>query len=1358
MSTRLLRTILTVLMMLGGAAAGHAAWIGPDGAAPEAPAIAVSEAGVGRTVIDIEVPGLAAETIEIDGKAHTKLVLPGHVQLLERGAPQLPYITTSLIIPDQGTPQVRVVKSQYREYAIDPVAPSKGSILRTVDPATVPYEFGPAYQGGVFPAEIASVSEPYIVRDYRGVNVRLFPAQWDADRGLLRVLTSVTLEVVTEGSGGVNAKTTGFGQVSRTFDALYAQQFANYDGAAKYVINGGEGPMLIVCYDAFVSAMQPFIQWKTERGIPVEMITTSSVGGTVSGIQAAIQQRYDSAAGLAFVVLVGDGAQVPHYSGAYEGANDDTRYMRLNGTDVYPDALISRISATTPTDVSTQTTKFIQYERDIAGAADWTHMATGIASNEGSPTDAERANWLRTDLLAYNFTDVDQIYQGQGGTTSGITNAVNAGRSLVNYIGHGSGTSWSSVYYSNTDVAGLTNTAWPWIIDVSCLNGGISAIGTSFAEAWMRAGSPAQPYGAVGMYSSSTSTPWVPPCVMQAEAVDLLCAETSNVIGVLCQAGIMEVVDVYGTSGEGLQLIEQYNLFGDCSLVVRTASPQTMTVAHQPVVPLFAPTFSVNAGVAGAVATLSGGGVIYGTGTTDASGNVDLVMQNDIDTIGDLTLTVFGYNLETYQATLQAVVPANISIVPATVPVGQTTSVTVTVTDPDTGGGMAGILVDVVGYGFNASAVQTDAAGQVVMDVTPLYGEGLTIRGQEIGADYYMFSELLTVTGAMALGQPTVTAGVPSIGMDGTLTPHIEGEITATARNAEFTLFLRGGGLDLQLETTGTELMTAATPTELSPVTATIAKPGFSIFQQDIDVVAAFGTLAGTVTDADNGGAALPDARVYGFPQGADPSGTPLFDVTTNALGAYTVADELAVGYYDIYVSKFGYMPYQETYFLLYGANDHGIAVAQAPAGVLSGVITGSDNGLPLDGAVRVYRSDNDQLMGEFATNPATGYYESGGLPYFSYRVVARASGRIPQTVTVAIDAAVVTRDFQLDPTEGDILLLDDASTLAMNAPAKYDPETGELLAPAYEQPATRAAADIVADLEALGYTVTVEAAATSNPALWQDYDMLICSSGANLSPLSSSTLRANLTTFRAAGGKLLVEGGEIAYDLYYGDATFLANVLHVSSWGGDSSGNVSVAVPEHAVMSVPNTITGPITNSYSGYGDADRATVTGGAVMVGNWTSYTTQASVIAYDDDDTTFGGQFAFFLFNYSAMGAGRAELLHNTVNWLLTDYIDTTPVEDVVVPRSLELTGNYPNPFNPMTVISFALPAGQDVQLAVFDVRGQRVRTLVDEALPAGFHEVTWQGRDDGGRTVSSGIYFYRLIAGGESRVAKMTLLK
>ncbi len=443
----------------------------------------------------------------------------------------------------------------------------------------------------------------------------------------------------------------------------------------------------------------------------MELITTSSVGGTVAGIQSAIQTRYDSPEGLAFVVLVGDGAQVPHYSGAVESADDDTRYTRLAGTDPYPDALISRISATNPSEVSTQVVKFVTYERDIAGAADWTHRATGIASNEGSPSDAVRADWLRDDLLAYNFTDVDRIYQGQGGSTSAITAAVNDGRSLVNYIGHGSGTSWGSVYFSNSNVNALTNAAWPWIIDVACLNGGISAIGESFAEAWMRAGSPGQPYGAIGMYASSTSCPWVPPRVMQAEAIDLLCAETSNVLGVLVHAGIMAVLDEYGTSGTGLQLVEQYNLFGDCSLMVRTASPASLTVVHHPEVPLFAPTYDVDTGAAGVVVTLSGNGMIYGTGTTDAGGQVTLTMTHDLDTLGDATLTVFGYNQETYVSSVQVVVPANVEIEPLGIPVGVTTPVTITVTDPDTGDGMGDVMIDVAGFGFTSGAVQTDAGG-----------------------------------------------------------------------------------------------------------------------------------------------------------------------------------------------------------------------------------------------------------------------------------------------------------------------------------------------------------------------------------------------------------------------------------------------------------------------------------------------------------------------------------------------------------------------------------------------------------------------------------------------------------------------
>lgn len=95
---------------------------------------------------------------------------------------------------------------------------------------------------------------------------------------------------------------------------------------------------------------------------------------------------------------------------------------------------------------------------------------------------------------------------------------------------------------------------------------------------------------------------------------------------------------------------------------------------------------------------------------------------------------------------------------------------------------------------------------------------------------------------------------------------------------------------------------------------------------------------------------------------------------------------------------------------------------------------------------------------------------------------------------------------------------------------------------------------------------------------------------------------------------------------------------------------------------------------------------------------------------------------------------------------------------VTPRVYALHGNYPNPFNPMTTISFSLPEAQDVKLVVYGVDGRRVAVLVDGQQGPGLHEVIWTGRDDNGRSVATGTYFYRLEAGPYRQVQKMTLIK
>jgi hypothetical protein len=95
----------------------------------------------------------------------------------------------------------------------------------------------------------------------------------------------------------------------------------------------------------------------------------------------------------------------------------------------------------------------------------------------------------------------------------------------------------------------------------------------------------------------------------------------------------------------------------------------------------------------------------------------------------------------------------------------------------------------------------------------------------------------------------------------------------------------------------------------------------------------------------------------------------------------------------------------------------------------------------------------------------------------------------------------------------------------------------------------------------------------------------------------------------------------------------------------------------------------------------------------------------------------------------------------------------------IPGAVVLDANAPNPFNPVTRIRFGLPASAVVSLAVFDVRGQKVATLVDgESLPAGYHAVLWEGCDDQGRRVASGTYFYRLTAPEHVLTRKMVLLK
>ncbi len=598
-----------------------------------------------RILVSWDLPAYSLESGTVDGRPVTIVDLPGHELRREAGWPELPMAAVTVALPGQGEVRLEIVALRERAIPVDPVIPSRGHLTRNTDPAAVAPVFGPFYAGrGVWPAAPAELDRPFLLGTERGATLRLQPLRYDAGRGLLLVVEHLELAVVSEGTGGVNPAPSAV-VAGPGLPTVADRLFANRPAAAAKVFSTGERPgrLLLVVPDEFAAAVEPLVRWKARRGIEVEVAAVKDFGSTAAGIAAGIAERWHGP-GLDWVVLVGDREWVPTLAGSFDGSDSDVRYGMVSGDDLFPDLFVSRVSARSAAEVATQVARFVAYEKEpLPGAAAATYgKAAGIASNEGTPADDARADLLRSDLLGAGFLSVDRIYQRSGAGSADVRAALADGRSLINYLGHGTGTGWTSVPFGVADVAALGNTQWPWIVDVSCSNGEFART-TCFAEAWLRAGTAAAPAGAIAVLAASSLAPWTPPTVMQAEIVDLLTGEAERTLGALHAAGLVRVLDIYGGLPVAAQVVEQFNLFGDASLQVRTRPAGTFTVDAPLSVAASDAGFALTvAGPVGAVVAVTIDAVLYGRGTVGSGGQAAVRWLRPPPAGAKLDLTVTG--------------------------------------------------------------------------------------------------------------------------------------------------------------------------------------------------------------------------------------------------------------------------------------------------------------------------------------------------------------------------------------------------------------------------------------------------------------------------------------------------------------------------------------------------------------------------------------------------------------------------------------------------------------------------------------------------------------------------------------------
>ena len=660
--------ILTALLVMLSIVTFGQQWVAIKSDTPSTIQTTLVASTENQITVNMQVPGFYTFEVTTPRGEANIISVPRTVSTAAAGEPNLPMIAVPAIIGDQQHYNIRLIDAQYTDFQME-VAPSKGDFPRSVNPDDVPYTYGEAYStDAFFPAQNVGLYDPYILRDFRGQNMVFYPFAYNPVTHTLRVYYNMTVEMYSDGQLGENTLSRRSSEVRMDpeFGALYQNHFINYsEGLSKYNAVDETGELLIICHDAFMEAMQPFVNWKKQIGRPVTMVGTSVSGFTSDAIKNYIQSQYNSNPNISHILLVGDNAQVQSYftsSGGYSGRTDQY-YGQLVGSDYYNDVIVGRFSAETVDHVTTQVDKVIHYERDVTAADTWLSIGQGVSKNEGAGSghfgeaDYQHIDYIRDTLLHYNYTSIHRDYQNVPGVTSSasiISQHINEGVSIINYCNHGSPTSWGVFNYSNSHINALTNdNKLPFIWSVACNNGQLDYSQPCFAEAWMRAtnNSNGAPTGAIGGMFSYISQPWQPPMYGQDEMNNVLTEHRSikRTLGGISTDGNMKILDQYNSNGQGLATYQFWLLFGDPTLTVRNAVPANMNVTHEPSMSSTATSFTVNATNGnGALATLTRNNEIMGSATiVNGTCNITFAAPG---TSGIATLTVFGYNKITYIA------------------------------------------------------------------------------------------------------------------------------------------------------------------------------------------------------------------------------------------------------------------------------------------------------------------------------------------------------------------------------------------------------------------------------------------------------------------------------------------------------------------------------------------------------------------------------------------------------------------------------------------------------------------------------------------------------------------------------------
>ena len=591
--------------------------------------------------------------IQVGGRTYWTVSIDEEGGLFQVGRPRLPLIRKFIEIPWGAEVEIRgeVVESERIPLSgpILPVQPPQPKIPGAMVPFTIDEGF--YHRDLIYPDFLVRVADEIIIRGHRILVVEVAPLHYNPAHSLLIFNRRIRVKI---GLAGADYFLTDFKNsryYSPAFEPTLKGLVLNYN---RYLFSPPPDlPIgyLIIVPDAWVSYLDPLVEWRKKKGYHVVVAKKSETGSTKEEIRDYISNAYHNwPIPPSFVLLVGDVDQIPYWTGSGAGSPPtDLNYSCVDGSDYFPDVDLSRFSIADTTQLESLVGKVVKYERNEWPTTEWLDRAYFIASKDPWHHQvAENTHkWCMAIVRRHGMTaDSLWLYYGTG---TPVKTAINGGRSWATYSGHGGWDCWYEVPFYVSDVHNLTNTdKVPFVQTYACHCGNYTR-GECFSESWIRVGDR----GAIGHIASSVTSYWEEDDTLQRKIFDVA-FDTAYywIMGMVNRGKYLHYLS-FGNTSMTRRYFEMYNLIGDGSIDIYGDQPHPITVTHPDVIPIGAYDLdvTVNEGWTPVENALVGvrpamDDTVF-AGYTDNTGKVTIkIWTSQPETV---YITVTGHNLETYE-------------------------------------------------------------------------------------------------------------------------------------------------------------------------------------------------------------------------------------------------------------------------------------------------------------------------------------------------------------------------------------------------------------------------------------------------------------------------------------------------------------------------------------------------------------------------------------------------------------------------------------------------------------------------------------------------------------------------------------